>query len=85
LLLDESLNGLDPRAASEVKAILREELARGAAVVLVSHVLDVLERLCTSVLLIGEGRVIDKLDRERLDALAAGGTTLEDFFIANTR
>lgn len=85
LLLDESLNGLDPRAASEVKAILREELARGAAVVLVSHVLDVLERLCTSVLLISEGRVVDKLDRARLDALAAGGTTLEDFFIANTR
>jgi len=85
LLLDESLNGLDPRAAAEVKAILRDELARGTAVVLVSHVLDVLERLCSSVLLIDRGQAVDQLDRPRLDRLAAEGTTLEDFFIANTR
>ncbi len=84
LLLDESLNGLDPRAASEVKGTLRAELDRGTAVVLVSHVLDVLERLVTHVVLIDAGRVVETLDRPALDRLAAAGTSLEDFFIAHT-
>jgi len=84
LVLDESLNGLDPRAAAEVKAVLREELARGTAVLLVSHILDVLERLCTRVVLIDQGRVVGTLDRAALDAMRAEGKTLEDYFIANT-
>ena len=81
LVLDESLNGLDPRASAEVKAVIREELARGTAVVLVSHILDVLERLCTTVILIDQGRVVERLDRAALDALAAAGTSLETFVI----
>ncbi|MCC6621174.1 MAG: ABC transporter ATP-binding protein [Deltaproteobacteria bacterium] len=84
LVLDESLNGLDPRAAAEVKAVLREELARGTAVLIVSHILDVLERLCTRVVLIDQGRVVGTLDRPALDAMSAQGRTLEDYFIANT-
>lgn len=84
LVLDESLNGLDPRAAAEVKAVIREELARGTAIVLVSHILDVLERLCTRIVLIDAGRVVQTLDREALDALAARGETLESFFIEHT-
>jgi len=35
--------------------------------------------------LIDRGQAVDQLDRPRLDRLAAEGTTLEDFFIANTR
>jgi len=84
LVLDESLNGLDPRAAAEVKAVIREELARGTAIVLVSHILDVLERLCTRVVLIDQGRVVRVLDRAALDALSTSGITLETFFIENT-
>jgi ABC-2 type transport system ATP-binding protein len=84
LVLDESLNGLDPRASSVVKAVIREELARGTAIVLVSHILDVLERLCTTVVLIDRGRVIKRLDRPALDALALQGTSLETFFIEHT-
>jgi len=85
LVLDESLNGLDPRASAEVKAVLHEELARGTAVVLVSHILDVLERLCTTVVLIDRGRVVQRLDRPALDALAGSGTSLESFFIEHTQ
>jgi ABC-2 type transport system ATP-binding protein len=84
LVLDESLNGLDPRASAEVKAVIREELERGTAVVLVSHILDVLERLCTRIVLIDAGKVVQTLDRASLDALAQGGGTLETFFIEHT-
>ncbi len=84
LVLDESLNGLDPRAASEVKAVIREELARGTAIVLVSHILDILERLCHRVVLIDSGLVVSTLDRDALDALANSGTSLETYFIEHT-
>lgn len=84
LVLDESLNGLDPRAAAEVKAVIQEELARGTAIVLVSHILDVLERLCTTVVLIDRGRVVERLVRPALDRLRAEGTSLEAFFIDHT-
>ena len=85
LVLDESLNGLDPRAAAEVKAVLAEELARGTAILLVSHILEVLERLCHRVILIEGGRAVATLDRPALEAMRAQGTSLEDFFIAHTR
>jgi ABC-2 type transport system ATP-binding protein len=85
LVLDESLNGLDPRAAAEVKAVLTEELARGTAIILVSHILDILERLCHRIVLIDGGRAVARLSRPELDALRQSGVSLEDFFIQNTR
>jgi ABC-2 type transport system ATP-binding protein len=84
LVLDESLNGLDPRAAAEVKAVLSEELQRGTAIILVSHILDILERLCHRIVLIDGGRVVGNLTRPELDALRDKGVTLEDYFIAHT-
>ncbi|HRK96257.1 MAG TPA: ABC transporter ATP-binding protein, partial [Rhodospirillales bacterium] len=45
LLLDEPTSGLDPTAARAAEALLRRELERGAAVVLVSHDPDQVARL----------------------------------------
>jgi ABC-2 type transport system ATP-binding protein len=84
LVLDESLNGLDPRAAAELKDVLRQRVADGATVLLVSHELDVLERLCSCVVLIDRGRVVATLDRAGLDALRAAGSSLEAFFLEQT-
>ncbi|MGM0578762.1 MAG: ABC transporter ATP-binding protein [Myxococcota bacterium] len=84
LVLDESLNGLDPRAAAEVKDVLRERVDAGAAVVLVSHQLEVLERLCTRVVLVDRGRLRADLSRGDLDAMAGRGETLEGFFLEHT-
>ena len=84
LVLDESLSGLDPRAAFAVKAILQEHAAAGGAVVIASHGLETLERLCSRIVLLHRGRVLDDLDREALNALAAEGRTLEEHFLART-
>ncbi|MFT7583312.1 MAG: ABC-2 type transport system ATP-binding protein [Myxococcota bacterium] len=84
LVLDESLTGLDPRAAAEVKAILSEELDKGVAVVLVSHILDVLERLCTRMVLIDRGVTVSQLDADQLAELSSSGTTLEQYFLDHT-
>ena len=84
LVLDESLTGLDPRAAAEVKAVLRERLDAGCAILMVSHMLDALERLCTRVVLIDRGRVTSTLHADQLAEMRAQGTTLEAHFLTHT-
>jgi ABC-2 type transport system ATP-binding protein len=58
LVLDESLNGLDPPSADRVVAALRAAAAAGAAVVLSTHVLDTLAVVADRLVMIGKGRVI---------------------------
>ncbi len=84
LVLDESLTGLDPRAAAEVKALVRSHVGDGGAVLLVSHQLAALERLCSRVLLIDRGQVEATLDRPELDEMRERGETLEAFFLDRT-
>lgn len=55
LLLDEPLNGLDPRAARQLKDLLLELAGKGTAVVYSSHVLDVVERLCSHIGILHRG------------------------------
>jgi ABC-2 type transport system ATP-binding protein len=84
LVLDESLTGLDPRAAAEVKETIRSQSTRGTAILLVSHMLEVVERLCTRVLIMSHGSFVAELDRHELDALHASGRSLEDLFLEKT-
>lgn len=84
LLLDEPLNGLDPIAARALKDLLRERAARGGGVLVSTHLLDVVERLCDRAVILHRGRVVAE---GALDALRGGraGTTLEDVFLELTR
>ena len=86
LLLDEPLTGLDPKAIRSVRASIRRRASEGAAVIVSSHLLDVVERLCRRILVLHEGRVLafGTLDEIR-DGLAPGaGGTLEEVFFAIT-
>jgi ABC-2 type transport system ATP-binding protein len=58
LLLDEPASGLDPRARSELRELLRELRSMGKTVVISSHILPELEELCTGVAIIDHGRVL---------------------------
>lgn len=69
LLLDESFNGLDPESGLALKAQLETFVrARGGAVLMATHSLDLVERYADRALLIGRGRVCAELDRAELDA-----------------
>jgi len=59
LVLDEPMSGLDPIGRAEVKRILREERARGATVLLSSHVLAETETLCDRVGILSGGRLLE--------------------------
>ncbi|MCE9627709.1 MAG: ATP-binding cassette domain-containing protein [Candidatus Eisenbacteria bacterium] len=58
LLLDEPLNGLDPAATRTLKDLLREHAAAGGGVLVSTHLLDVAERLCDTLVMVRTGRVV---------------------------
>ena len=67
LIFDESLNGLDPLATHEVKAMVIEAARSGRhAVVLATHVVETVPGLCTRALFIAGGRVAASWDAARL-------------------
>lgn len=83
LFLDEPLTGLDANAALVVKELIRGLAAQGRTIFFCSHVLEVVERVCTRIVIINQGRVI--ADGSAADiALAAGANSLEQAFVSLT-
>jgi len=58
LVLDEPLSGLDVTTALVLSEVLEALAARGRMVLYSSHVLDVLEKVCSRVLILNKGRVV---------------------------
>lgn len=72
LVLDEPFSGLDPMAVEVVLGVLRDYASRGAPVLFSSHQLDIVERLCDDVIVIGRGRILAQGSREGLRAEHSG-------------
>jgi ABC-2 type transport system ATP-binding protein len=77
LLLDEPFSALDPVNSASMEAILRRFIAGGGTVVFSSHVMDVVERLCDHVVVVGDGRIL----REGPMDEVTGGRRLLDVFV----
>jgi ABC-2 type transport system ATP-binding protein len=58
LILDEPTNGLDPAGIHEFRAMIRGFVAEGRTVLLSSHLLDEVERICDHVAIVDHGRVV---------------------------
>jgi ABC-2 type transport system ATP-binding protein len=58
LVLDEPFSGLDPVGVDVLSGVLREQAGAGVPVVFSSHQLELVERLCESVVLINKGRIV---------------------------
>jgi ABC-2 type transport system ATP-binding protein len=58
LVLDEPLNGLDVETVARVKELLRERSAAGRTVFYSSHLVDVVERMCTRIGVLQAGRLV---------------------------
>jgi len=84
ILLDEPLTGLDPLAIRKMKRSISQRAEGGAAVLLSSHLLPLVEELCHRVLVISAGRMVafGTIDEIRAQIGAAG--TLEDLFVRIT-
>ena len=71
LLLDEPTDGVDPVGRREIRDLLQEEAARGKAILLNSHLLSEIERMCGRVAVLRAGRVVAE---GRIEDLTAAGS-----------
>ena len=82
VLLDETLNGLDPHAARAARATLRAAADAGAAILMSTHLLGVAERLCDRILVMDRGKLVaDRRGDEVAQLLAHGPTAIEDLYV----
>jgi ABC-2 type transport system ATP-binding protein len=77
LVLDEPFEAVDPLSAATIRDILGRYVAGGGTVIFSSHVLELVERLCTHVAILAEGTIkaVGTLHEVR------GGRSLEDVFV----
>ncbi|MFV2144231.1 ABC transporter ATP-binding protein [Isoptericola sp. G70] len=77
LVLDEPFEAVDPVSAANIRDILHSYVGGGGTVVVSSHVMDLVQRMCSHVAIIAGGHV---LDAGTVDAVR-GEQTLEDRFV----
>jgi len=68
LFLDEPFEGVDAIASGTLKAMLQSMISRGATIFLTSHVLEIVERLCSHLAIIHRGRLVAQGSLEELRA-----------------
>jgi ABC-2 type transport system ATP-binding protein len=87
LILDEPLDGIDPIAAAAIKRTLGLIAARGGTVLITSHVLDTVEKLCTAIAIVHQGRTLlqcateEIRERARRSLHAPHAGPLEELFV----
>src|SRR5699024_3765077 len=77
MVLDEPFEAVDPVSAANIRDILRQFVAGGGTVVVSSHVMELVERMCDHVAIVAAGRVLaaGTVDEVR------GSAALEDWFV----
>jgi ABC-2 type transport system ATP-binding protein len=91
LFLDEPFEGVDAIAAGMLKSMLQGMIQRGATIFLTTHVLEIVERLCSHVAIISKGRLVANGSMEELRSGVASTLpgaedgkklTLEEMFLS---
>jgi len=83
LILDEPLDGLDANTAMVVKELLKKLAAQGKTIMFSSHILEVVERMCSRIFIINNGRYVTSGTAAEIRA-ATGADSLEAAFSALT-
>ncbi len=85
LILDEPLNGLDPRSARIVKEILHHLAKEGVSILFSTHVLEIADAVCNKITIISSGSTIAEGTSQEIKNLAGlGNSTLENVFLKLT-
>ncbi len=85
LVIDEPMVGLDPRAAKQVRKLMRDYALKGNTVLLTTHSMEVAEAVSDRVLLINKGRIAAEGTLAELqNQVGSNGADLEDIFLKLT-
>lgn len=78
LILDEPVSGLDPIGIREVRQLLESLKQQGMTILLNSHLLSEVEKICDTAAIIHNGRLLLK---DKISSIIKDGETLEDVFV----
>jgi ABC-2 type transport system ATP-binding protein len=81
LFLDEPFEGIDAVASRQIKDLLVSFVARGGTIFLTSHILEIVERLCTHIGIIAKGQLVAQAPVAELRGSRGSGRTIEELFI----
>ncbi|MEX1018441.1 MAG: ABC transporter ATP-binding protein [Litorilinea sp.] len=81
LFLDEPFEGIDAVSGRAIREVLLQLVRRGTTIFFSSHILEVVERLCTRLAVIANGRVVAEGTLPELRAKAGESSTLEEVFL----
>jgi ABC-2 type transport system ATP-binding protein len=85
LILDEPLNGLDPKSARIVKDLLHELRTQGVTTLMSTHVLEIAEAICDRIAIMYQGQILALGSMDELRQKASlPGSGLEDVFLKLT-
>jgi ABC-2 type transport system ATP-binding protein len=84
LILDEPINGLDPRASRDVQERLLAAAANGTTIFVSTHLLDMAEKLCDRVGIIHRGALVATGTLDDIRAHASADGSLEEVFLKIT-
>ena len=79
-ILDEPLTGLDPTSSHQIKECMRAHADAGNIVFFSSHIIDVVEKLCTDIAIIKKGHIVFQGSMEEVEKEHPEG--LEQFYMA---
>jgi ABC-2 type transport system ATP-binding protein len=82
-ILDEPMTGLDPKSAFELKTMMREHADKGNTVFFSTHVLEVAEKVCDKVAVVGSGRILFAGGIQEMKK--SSDTSLEKMFLEMTQ
>lgn len=77
-ILDEPLTGLDPTSIYQVKECMKQHAAEGNIVFFSSHLIDIVEKLCSRIAIIKKGKIQCV---KTLEEIEKSGITLEEFYL----
>jgi ABC-2 type transport system ATP-binding protein len=84
LIFDEPLTGIDPGGIRRMKQTIVRRAAAGAAVIVSSHLLPLVEEICGRVLVLSRGKAVLFGTLEEIRADAGGSASLEEIFLRVT-
>lgn len=85
LLMDEPLNGLDPKSARLVKELIHGLAEEGVSIIFSTHILEIAEAICDKLTLLQHGRILaEGTSKDLREKAGLPGSGLEDVFLKLT-
>ncbi|KJE49103.1 3-dehydroquinate dehydratase [Acidiplasma sp. MBA-1] len=85
LVMDEGMNGLDPRSSRIIKELLRDFASKGRTVIFSTHIMEIAENVCDTISILYNGNIAGTGSLEKLkEEAGSNNTDLEEIFLRLT-